>query len=110
MPCRSPGPHPGGRLRGLAGASPGPYPGGKLRGLVGEVSRPTPSWEVEGSGWGVCPGGVYKGDPPYGNVWVVCILLESILVVFRLIKIIMAGQIFIFLVNFSKIWADFFSG
>ena len=28
MPCRSPGPHPGGRLRGLAGrGSPGPHPG-----------------------------------------------------------------------------------
>ena len=32
MPCRSPGPHPEGRLRGLAGVgSPGPHPGGKLR-------------------------------------------------------------------------------
>ena len=36
MPCRSPGPHPGGRSRGLVGwGSPGPHPG-----------------EVEGSGWG----------------------------------------------------------
>ena len=42
MPCRSPGgspgPHPEGRLRGLAGGSPGPHPWGKLRGLA----------------WGVC--------------------------------------------------------
>ena len=37
MPCRFPGPHSGGRLRGLAGG----------------VSRPTPRGEVEGSGWGV---------------------------------------------------------
>ena len=36
MPCRSPGPHPGGRLRGLAGGSPGPHPGGKLGGLAWE--------------------------------------------------------------------------
>ena len=27
-PCSSPGPHPGGRLRGLAGGSPGPHSGG----------------------------------------------------------------------------------
>ena len=55
IPCRSPGPHPEGSLRGLAG---------------GGVSRPTPRGEVEGSGWGVSrttprgvsrttPGGVY---------------------------------------------------
>ena len=40
----SPGPHLGGRLRGLArGESPGPHPGGKLRGLAGGGSPwPTP--------------------------------------------------------------------
>ena len=48
----SPYPHPGGMLRGLAGGSPGPHPGGMLRGLAGGVSRPTPRGEVEGSGWG----------------------------------------------------------
>ena len=41
MTCKSPGPHPGGKLRGLVGGevsrSPGPHPGG--------VSRPT----LEGS-------------------------------------------------------------
>ena len=36
MPCRFPGPHPG----------------GKLRGLTRGVSRPTPKGEVEGSGLG----------------------------------------------------------
>ena len=35
MPCRFPGPHPGGKLRGLVRArSPGPHPRGKLRGLA----------------------------------------------------------------------------
>ena len=38
MPCRSPGPHPGGSLRGLET----PAPKGKLRGLARGVSRPTP--------------------------------------------------------------------
>ena len=52
MPCRSAGPHPRGKLRGLAwGGSPGPHPGGKLMGLawrgplgphLGGVARPTP--------------------------------------------------------------------
>ena len=44
MPCRSLGSHPGGgELRGLAWAgSPGPHPGGKLRGLARGVSRSTP--------------------------------------------------------------------
>ena len=44
MHCRFPGPHPGGKLRGLAWGSPGPHPGGKLRGLAwgGGVSRPPP--------------------------------------------------------------------
>ena len=33
--------------------SPGPHPGWRLRGLAGGVvSRPTPMGEVEGSGWG----------------------------------------------------------
>ena len=40
MPCRFPGPHPGGKLRDLAGG----------------VSRPTPKGEVEGSGLGGSPG------------------------------------------------------
>ena len=53
MPCRSPGPHPGGNLRGLAWGvsrstprwrgSPGPHPGVVLQvPIQGGVSRPTP--------------------------------------------------------------------
>ena len=37
----APGPHPVGRLRGLAGGSPGPHPRGRLRGLPQGVCRPT---------------------------------------------------------------------
>ena len=34
MPCRFPGPHPGGKFRGIwPGGSPGPHPRGKLRGI-----------------------------------------------------------------------------
>ena len=74
------GPHPGGKLRVLAGGfqahtqgevegsgwglSPGPHPGGRLRGLAGGVSRPTPGGEVEGSGWG----GGYPGPHPGGKL------------------------------------------
>ena len=47
MPCRSPG-----------GGFPGPHPGGKLRGLAGRgVSRPTP-------GGGVCIQACTEADPP----------------------------------------------
>ena len=46
---------------------PGPHPGGKLRGLTGGVSRPTPKGEVEGSGlWGSSGphlGGVSRPTP-----------------------------------------------
>ena len=56
MPCRSPGPHPGGKLRGL------PWGGG---------SRPTPRGEVEGSGLGGLQahtqgGGVFSRPTPGG--------------------------------------------
>ena len=61
----SPGPHPRGRMRGLAGGlSPGPHPGGKLRGLAGGVPRLT------SGGWvsTPTPRGVYPsmqwGRPP----------------------------------------------
>ena len=47
----SAGPHPGGRLRGLAGGSPGPQPGGRLRSLAGGSPGPHPGWEIEESGW-----------------------------------------------------------
>ena len=74
MPCRSPGPHPRGKLRGLAGGGVS-RPRGKLRGLAWEgvsrptprgVSRPTSRWGVQahtwGDGWGnpTCT----KADPP----------------------------------------------
>ena len=36
--------------------STGPHPRGKLRGLAGGISRPTPKEEVEGSGRGGSPG------------------------------------------------------
>ena len=39
---------------GLGGGSPGPHPGGRLRGLAGRVSRPTPG-ECQGQGLGVYP-------------------------------------------------------
>ena len=65
MPCRFPGPHPGGSLgvwHGGAG-SPGPHPEGKLRGLDWGVSRPTPRGRLRGLAGGVfrptaggCPG------------------------------------------------------
>ena len=75
--CRSPGPHPGGKLRGLAwgglqahtqGGSWGVWPGGGLQAHTqggswgvwpGGVSRPTP----RGGSWGVWPGGVSRPIP-----------------------------------------------
>ena len=72
-------PTPGKGLRALAGGggSPGPHPGGRLRGLARvRVSRPTPR--------GVYPS-MHWGRPPSPSWWlllrVVCILLECILVV-----------------------------
>ena len=64
MPCRFPGPHPRGKLRGIRpGGSPGPHPRGKSRGSgLGGVSRPTPKGEVEGDLAGVSP------DPHLGGV------------------------------------------
>ena len=71
MPCRFPGPHPGRKLRGLAGGvsrptprgSPGPYPGGlqaHTRGVVSQHAlRQTPQWPL---------------------LWAVRILLECMLV------------------------------
>ena len=68
MPCRSPGPHPGRRLRGSGqrGGSPGPHSGGKLRVWLGGGLQAHPGGEVEGSGQGGLqspgphPGGVLK--------------------------------------------------
>ena len=45
------------------GGSQGPHPEGRLRGLAwGGVSRPTPRGEVEGSGWGGSPGHTWWGS------------------------------------------------
>ena len=63
MPCRFPGPHPRGSLRGLAweGVVSRPTPRGKVEGSdLGGSPGPHPG-EVEGSGRGVSrltPGGV----------------------------------------------------
>ena len=58
------------------GGSPGPHPGGMLRGLAGGVSRPTPRGDVEGSGWGVSRptprgevGGSGQGGSPGPHPW-----------------------------------------
>ena len=79
----SPGPHPGGKLRGLArGASPGSYLGGISRPIPRGVSDPHP-----GGSPGPHPGGcvfqhALRQTPPHG--WLlpraVRILLECILV------------------------------
>ena len=62
MPCRFPGPHPGGKLRGLArGVSPGPYPRGMLRDLAWGVSRPT-QWVSRPT-----PRGVSRPTPGVGG-------------------------------------------
>ena len=55
MPCMSPGPPPGGRLRGLASWGGGvsrAYTQEEVEGSGWGVSRPTPMGEVEGSGVG----------------------------------------------------------
>ena len=49
VPCSR---SPGGSYPSMPCRSLGPHPGGKLRGLAWGVSRPTPGREVEGSGLG----------------------------------------------------------
>ena len=82
MHCRSPGPHPGGKLRDLAWGSPGPHPGGSPdphRGGVSRhtprgVSRPTPGGSLQAHTWGEVsrphlggpgphPGGISRPTP-----------------------------------------------
>ena len=72
MPCRFPGPHPGGKFRGIwPRGSPGPYPGGLLPG-GGVVCSRGVCLLLGGSTPGVvvCSGGVPGpggcGDPPDG--------------------------------------------
>ena len=58
-----PGPHPGGRLRGLAGGgSPGPHPWGRLRGLAGGSAGPHQG-ESAGPHLGESPGPHWEGSP-----------------------------------------------
>ena len=65
MHCRSPGPHPGGKLRGLAwrgGWSPGPHKGGLLQAHTrGVSSRPTPGGCLQAHTGGSL--GPYRGFP-----------------------------------------------
>ena len=108
-PCRFPGPHPGGKLKGIwlgespgphprgiwSGGSPGPNPRGKLRGIwPGGSSGPHPRGKFRGiwSG-GSIPACTEAGPPP--PRWLllreVRILLECILVyifVHRIVKVI----------------------
>ena len=66
------GPHPGEKLRGLAGGSPGPHPGGRLRGLTEggwAVSKPTPgrvSRPTQGGGCASLHAGIHSTPPPDG--------------------------------------------
>ena len=54
MPCRFPGPHPEGKLRGIwPGGSPGPHPRGELRGIwLGGLQAHTQGGSLGGSGQG----------------------------------------------------------
>ena len=68
MPCRSPGSHPEGKLRGLAGRGGlQAHTQGRSSGIwPGEVSRPTPRRKLKGLAWGVSrptPGGVSRPTP-----------------------------------------------
>ena len=94
MHCRSPGPHSGGKLRGLAwgGVSPGPHPGGKLRGLAwgrGVSRQGCLQAHTQGVSPGPHPGGwvsqhAQKQTPSSRQLLLraVRILLECILVLF----------------------------
>ena len=106
MPCRFPGPHPGGKFRGIwPGGSPGPHqrgswggsgqegspglhPRGKLEGIwPGGSPGPHPGDLLLGGclvPGGSAPGGC--GALPLGQLllWTVCILLECIFVFFSL--------------------------
>ena len=72
MHCRSPGPHPGGKLRGLAwggGGSPGPHLGGKLRGLAWGGLQAHTCRGLQAHIWGVSrstPGGISRPTPRGG--------------------------------------------
>ena len=69
MPCRFPGPCPGGKLRGLARGVSKPTPKGEVEGSGLGVSRPTPgglqthTWGVPGPNLGGFPGQYLGGSP-----------------------------------------------
>ena len=67
---------------GLGGGSPGPHPGGSLRGLAWGVSRPIPGGRLRGLAWGGVSQHALRQTPP--SRWLllraVRILLECILV------------------------------
>ena len=53
MHCRSPGPHPGGKLRDLAWGGLQAHTQGEVEGSgLGGVSRPTPRGKLRGLAWG----------------------------------------------------------
>ena len=71
MPCRFLGPHPGGKLRGLARGVSRPTPGRVSRPTPRGVSRPTPGGSpgphlggLQAHTWGVCIPACTKADPP----------------------------------------------
>ena len=85
MPCRSPGPHPGGMLKGLAlGGSPGPYPGGgevEGSGLGGSPGPHPGMGGLQAHTWGGIPACTEADTPQWLLLRAVHILLECILVV-----------------------------
>ena len=84
MPCRFPGPHPGGSLGGFGQGVSRPTPKGEVEGdLARGVSRPTPREGLQAHTCGVYAS-LHRGNPPTRRLllWAVHILLECILVVF----------------------------
>ena len=65
----SPGPYPGGRLKGVAGGSPGPYPGGEVEGSGqgGLQTQGRGSGVVVRGGW-VCIPACTEADNPQQTV------------------------------------------
>ena len=83
MSCRFPGPHPGGKLRGLAGGVSRPTPEEEVEGSwLGGVSRPTPLVVYPSMHWGrPSPDGYYcRGYASNWNaflLFILVILLQS---------------------------------
>ena len=75
IPCRFPGPHPSGKLRGIwPGGSPGPHPRGKLRGIRPRGGLQAHTQRGTCSGGGACsrevpaPGGLLWGGGACSSV------------------------------------------